>query len=73
MIQVRNVPESLHRRLKTRAASEGVSMSHYILREIERALERPSRRELLQAIQAQPEGELDQAPADVLHEERGRR
>ena len=70
MIQIRNVPESLHRRLKARAALEGVSMSRFVLREIERALERPSRRELLEAILAQPEIELDRSPADILRDER---
>ena len=70
MIQIRNVPEELHRRLKARAALEGMSMSLYILREIENSLARPSRRELLQAIREQPEMVLDPAPADVLREER---
>ena len=73
MLQIRNVPDSLHRRLKARAAMEGVSMSLYVLREIERALARPSRQELLQAIREQPEAVLDRSPADVLREERGRR
>lgn len=73
MIQIRNVPDSLHRRLKARAAMEGVSMSLYVLREIERALARPSRQELLQAIREQREVVLDRAPADVLREERGLR
>ena len=73
MIQIRNVPQSLHRRLKARAAIEGISMSHYVLRAIERALERPSRQELLEAIRSQPEVRLDPPPAEVLHEERGSR
>ncbi len=73
MIQIRNVPESMHRQLKARAALEGVSMSRYILREIERALARPSRREWLEAIAAQPEIALDRSPADILREERGLR
>ena len=73
MLQIRNVPDSLHRRLKARAAMEGVSMSLYVLREVERALARPSRRELLQAIREQPEVTLDRSPADVLREERGLR
>ncbi len=72
-IQIGKVPEALHRRLKARAALEGVSMSRYILREIERALFRPSRREWLKAIAAQPETELDRTPADILREERDRR
>ena len=70
MIQIRNVPEALHRRLKARAAMEGMSMSLYILREIEKSLERPSRRALLQAIREQPEIALDQSPADLLRDER---
>lgn len=73
MIQIRNVPEALHRQLKVRAALEGVSMSRFILREIERALARPSRRELLEAIGAGPENVLEQSPADILREERGLR
>ena len=73
MIQIRNVPEALHRRLKARAALEGVSMSRFVLREIERALERPSRREWIEAIRSQPEVELDTSPADILRDERNRR
>lgn len=73
MIQIRNVPEALHRRLKVRAALEGVSMSRFILREIERALERPTRREWIEAIRSQPEVELDISPADILRDERNRR
>ena len=73
MIQIRNVPTSTHRRLKARAALEGVSMSRFILREIERALERPSRNELLDAIQAQPEIALDPSPAEIIRAEREQR
>lgn len=72
-VQIRNVPEGLHQRLKARAALEGVSMSRFVLREIERALERPSRRELLEAIRSQPKVELDISPADILREERNLR
>ncbi len=38
MVQIRNVPAEFHRRLKARAALEGMSMSDYILREIGKAL-----------------------------------
>ena len=72
-IHIRNVPEALRRRLKARAALEGVSMSRFVLREVERALERPSRREVLEAIRTQPKVELDISPADSLREERNRR
>ncbi len=72
-IHIRNVPESLHRRPKARATLEGVSMSRFVLREIERALERPSRRDPLEAIRSQPNVALDISPADILREERSRR
>ena len=48
-------------------------MSRYVLREIERALERPTRRELLEAIRSQPEMVLDPSPAEIIREERDRR
>lgn len=73
MIQIRNVPDSLHRRLKSRAATEGLSMSRYILREMEKALARPSRRELLEAIRSQPELDLNPSPAEILRSERDMR
>jgi plasmid stability protein len=42
MLQVREVPDDLHRALKARAALEGVSMSELVLGLIERHLRRPS-------------------------------
>ena len=54
MVQVRNVPVELHRRLKARAAIEGLSMSDYILRELRKALERPTREEVLERLRSVP-------------------
>lgn len=73
MIQIRNVPTKLHRQLKVRAALEGISMSQFILREIERVLERPSRDEVLRRIAEQGETYLSQPAADVLRAERDSR
>ena len=73
MIQIRNVPVAIHRRLKARAALEGISMSQFVLREIEKVLAAPSRQELLAAIRDLSGSELDEAPADVLREVRGTR
>lgn len=50
MIQIRNVPEDVHRRLKARAALEGVSLSDLALAELQRSLDRPTRRELLDLV-----------------------
>ncbi|MEM1379775.1 MAG: toxin-antitoxin system HicB family antitoxin [Pseudomonadota bacterium] len=41
-IQIREVPEELHRKLKERAASQGMSMSDYLKRMIEQDLQRLS-------------------------------
>ena len=46
MIQIRNVPDGLHRRLKARAALAGMSLSDYLLNEIRAAAERPTLDEL---------------------------
>ncbi|MYF28835.1 MAG: hypothetical protein F4169_08210 [Gammaproteobacteria bacterium] len=73
MIQIRNVPDALHRQIKARAALEGVSMSLYILRQVEKALARPSRRELVEAVRRQAAVRLDPPPAEVIQEERNTR
>ena len=44
MIQVRNVPDALHRGLKARAAMAGMSLSDYLLAEIKEIAERPTDR-----------------------------
>ncbi len=46
MIQLRNVPEGLHRTLKARAAMAGMSLSDYLVTEIRRVAERPTVAEL---------------------------
>ena len=46
MIQIRNVPDALHRRLKARAAREGRSLSGYLLAAIRELAERPTVEEL---------------------------
>jgi antitoxin FitA len=73
MVQIRNVPVEFHRRLKARAAIEGMSMSDYILREIGKALERPTRAEVLARLRARPARQLKARPADVIRAERDAR
>jgi plasmid stability protein len=46
MIQLRHVPDDLHRKLKARAAEAGMSLSDYLLREIRDVAERPTIEEL---------------------------
>ena len=73
MVQVRNVPAELHRRLKARAALEGLSMSEFVLRELRKTLERPPRGEILERLRSQPARRLSRAAAQVLREERAGR
>jgi plasmid stability protein len=70
MVQIRNVPVDLHRQLKVRAAVEGLTMSDYVLREVRKALERPTRTELLDRLQAGPVRRLGRSAAAVIRAER---
>ena len=47
MIQIRNVPGPVHRALKARAALAGMSLSEFLLKEIEKVATRPSLDEML--------------------------
>ncbi len=73
MIQIRNVPQKIHRQLKSRAALKGMSMSEYILQELAKSLERPTREELLDRIAKLPEAEYHPSPAEIIRAERDRR
>ncbi|MBN9462262.1 MAG: hypothetical protein J0H00_13695 [Burkholderiales bacterium] len=52
MIQIRHVPDETHRRLKARAALEGLSLSDFLLREVQAIVDRPSLPELQARIAA---------------------
>jgi len=73
MIQIRDVPEQLHRKLKARAALAGQSLSDYLLAEIRRSLERPTREDLLARIASRARVELEESAADALRAERAGR
>jgi len=64
LIQVRNVPEDVHRTLKVRAAAEGTSLSDYVLREVTRAARTPTPEELDARIRAR--GRTQVSTADIL-------
>jgi plasmid stability protein len=52
MLQVRSVPDALHRTLKSRAAAEGMALSDYALAILEREASRPTRDEMLRRFEA---------------------
>jgi antitoxin FitA len=71
MIQVRNVPDSLHRKLKSRAAIEGLSLSGYVLKELEHVAERPTMKELAARIASRTPVKYEISPAEILRQHRG--
>ncbi|MBD0253614.1 MAG: hypothetical protein ICV31_03865 [Rubrobacter sp.] len=62
MIQIRNVPDGLHRALKVRAAKAGMTLSDYLLSEIERVAERPTLAEMMERLRSREPVELDEPP-----------
>jgi antitoxin FitA len=73
MIQVRNVPDSLHRRLKSKAALEGLSLSDFLLREMEHVAERPTMKEIAERLARLPPVKYKRSPAEIIREERDSR
>ncbi len=73
MIQIRNVPGSLHRKLKARAAMAGMSLSDYLLAEIRRFGEQPTIEDMIKRLESLPSLPADPPPEDVIREERDRR
>lgn len=46
MIQLRNVPDVLHRQLKARAAMSGLALSDFLIQEVKKIAELPSPAEM---------------------------
>ena len=73
MIQVRDVPESVHGTLKSRAAREGMSLSDFIKRELERVAERPTMQEWLERTRQAKPIPAKRSAAQVIREMRDER
>ncbi len=73
MVQIRNVPTELHRRLKARAALAGMTLSDYLLHEIRRMSERPSVEELRARLQGRSAATPSMSPARAVRAERDSR
>lgn len=70
MIQLRNVPDDLHRNLKVRAAQEGMSLSDYLVAEIQKVAERPTLSELRKRLHERTPVEPHVPPAEAIRAER---
>ncbi len=73
MIQLRNVPDALHRKLKARAAEEGLSLSDFLIQEVRKVAERTSDDEIRARLAALPPLNLKTSPTDIVRQERDQR
>jgi len=73
MIQVRHVPDPLHRKLKARAAEEGVSLSYYVLQELRRVGESPTLEEIKKRLASRQPVHLPISAAEAVRLERDSR
>ena len=73
MVQICNVPDRLHRRLKSRAALAGMSLSDYLLSELRQVAERPTLDELRLRLQSRTAMAPIVAPAEAVRAERDRK
>ena len=73
MIQLRNVPDALHRSLKARAAMAGMSLSDYLLAEIREIAERPTLTELRERLHKRKPVSVKLDTARMVREERDAR
>lgn len=72
MIQLRNVPDDLHRRLKARAAEAGMSLSDYLIEEVRMAAQRPTLEEMMARLRSREPIILSEDPVETLRAERDR-
>lgn len=73
MIQIRNVPDDLHRDLKVRAAQTGMTLSDYLLAELQALAVRPTMREWLASSRQWQPVRVAEPPAAAIAAERSRR
>jgi antitoxin FitA len=73
MIQIRNVPDALHRRLKSRAALAGMSLSDYLLQQIREVAARPTLEEMRARLERRSPVSVSVDPVRAVRAERDSR
>jgi antitoxin FitA len=68
MIQLRHVPEDLHRKLKVRAAEKGLTLSDYLIQMAEREASYPTIEELSERIRRRRRVKLKTPPEEIIRE-----
>ncbi len=66
MIQIRNVPDELHRTLKVRAAKASMTLSDYLLSELEQVAKKPTMQEWLERVSSREPVEVDEPPEVII-------
>jgi len=72
-VQIRNVPDNVHRTLKARAAKQGMSLSDCLLHEIETLAARPTMEEILERLSHHKPVNPSESLAGIIREERDSR
>jgi len=73
MIQIRNVPDGLHRKLKSRAALAGMSLSDFLLQQIREVAERPTIEEMKARLERRSPVSVSVDPVRAVRAERDNR
>ncbi len=72
LLQIKDVPEDVHRTLKARAALAGMSLSDYLIAEIRQLAARPTMTELRERVHRRERISSHVSAADVIRQERDR-
>lgn len=72
-VQIRNLEESKHRKLKARAAERGMTITNYVKQLVERDLQRPTMAELMERAKSLPQVDIGTSATDYIREDRDSR
>ncbi|MGQ0836003.1 MAG: hypothetical protein ACT4O5_13985 [Gammaproteobacteria bacterium] len=73
MIQLRHVPDALHRQLKARAAMSGLPLSDYLIREVRKIAEQPTPEEMRERLRQREPYRGKTSPTEIVRTERDQR
>ena len=73
MLQVRNIPERLHREPRRRAKARGQTLTDYVQEVLDREVARPSLEEIFDRIESRRPVDLDISVAEFIRQERTKR
>lgn len=70
MIQIRHVPDDIHKILKIRAVEKSMSLSEYLLRELTRMVKRPTLDDVMERIEKRALVDIEESSVDAVRAER---